>query len=306
MVAGVSRDSTQWDAQTLADFNSCVRSGRRQFYAAYDWNFLTHNITIPVLGPFKTGTIAVVNGVVTLTGGTWPSTAAGQRIAFGDAVYEINTRDSNTQLTLFDTAVDAVALTKFTLYTTRYSLPASFGSFVGPVTVEAVESGWCCEAQETAILPEFEIRRLLSRATAYETAGSGRGPILFSITRTIASTEIGLPVYLLELYPLPDQAYTIRSMIRITPGDSLSEAGATELVHASFAELMRLSIMAATEVKYNGQAGVNASMFQMELPKYIKRDKVAGGARRLMPRRDGHAGAYDPLYELRIGSVVIE
>jgi len=305
MVMGVNRDYGQWDAQTLADAQSAIRAGRRKFYAAHEWSFLTHNITISVLAPYETGTITVVNGVVTLAGGTWPTNAAGQRIAFDGVVYEIATRTSNSEIVLVDTAVDAAALTTFKLYSTRYSLPASFSTFVGPVTVEGIQDGWCCHAHETTILPEFEVRRLLSRATAFETAGSSRGPVLFSITRTIASTEIGLPTYVLELYPLPDQAYTVRAMARISPGDSLAQADNVELVDAGFAELMRLSILSAAEQMYNGQPGVNFQMFQTELPKYIRADKVTGVARRLLPRRGGHGGA-DPLYQLRIAPVIIE
>lgn len=306
MIAGVSRDSTQWDAQTTDDFENCVRNGRRRFYAAHDWSFLTHSVTFPVIAPYETGTITVVNGTVTLAGGTWPSNAAGQRIAFGDAVYEIATRTSDTVIVLHDTSVDASALTTFKLYSTRYDLPASFASFVGPVTLEAVRDESCIVAQETAILPEFELRRLLSRATAFETAGSGRGPVLFAVTRTIASTEIGLPSYKLELYPLPDQAYTLRAMIRISPGDSLSEADATELVDASFSDLMRLAILSATEYLYNGKAGINSQTFMQELPNYIRRDKQQAGARRLLPRRDGHSSQYDSLYQLRVAPVIIE
>lgn len=300
IIMGVNRDYTQWSPEVLDDAQSMIRAGRRKFYAAYEWSFLAHNITIAVQPPYDTGTITVVNGVVTLAGGTFPTNAAGQRLAFGSHVYEVASRDSGTQLTLVDTAVDAAALTEYTLYSTRYSLPASFGAFVGPVTLEAA-NGDSYGLRETGILPEFEVRRLLSRSTAVSS-----DPLLFAVTHTLASTEIGLPVYLLELYPLPDQAYTVRAMARINPGDSLSEADATELVHASFAELMKLAILSAAEVMYNGAPGVNSNMFSTELPKYIRRDKVSGGSRRLLPRRDGFSPSTDPLYQLRIAPVIIE
>jgi hypothetical protein len=300
MVMGISRDYTQWDAQTLADAQSIIRSGRRKFYAAHEWSFLTHTITIPVIAPYETGTITVVNGVATLAGGTWPANAAGQRIAFDSAVYEIASRTSDSVIVLVDTAVDADALTTFKLYSTRYDLPASFGSFVGPVTIEAV-ADVAYGMKETAILPEFEIRKLLSRSTAFTDT-----PLLFATTRTIADVEIGLHAYKFEMYPLPDQAYTIRAMVRINPGDSLEEDDADELVHASYAELMRLSILSAAEHTYNGTGGINSQTFMAQLPNFIRRDKVAGGARRLMPRRDGHGSSGDPLYQLRVAPVTIE
>lgn len=300
MVMGVNRDYTQWDAQTLADAQSIIRSGRRKFYAAHEWSFLTHNITINVIAPYETGTITVVNGTVTLAGGTWPANAAGQRLAFDDAVYEVASRTSDSVIVLFDTSVDADALTTFKLYSTRYDLPSSFGAFIGPVTIETVDE-IAYAMKETAILPEFEIRKLLSRTTAFSDT-----PLLFATTRTIASTEIGLQAYKFEMYPLPDQAYTIRAMVRITPGDSLGEADDDELVHASYAELMRLAILSAAEHTYNGVGGINSQTFLMQLPNFVRRDKIAGGARRLMPRRDGNHGGGDPLYQLRVAPVVIE
>jgi hypothetical protein len=300
MVMGVNRDYTQWDAQTLADARSMIRSGRRKFYAAYEWSFLTHNITISVLAPYETGTITVADGVVTLASGTWPTNAAGQRLAFENAVYEVATRTSNSQIILVDTSVDAAAGTEYSLYSTRYDLPSSFGAFVGPVTIEAVDE-IAYGMKETAILPEFEIRKLLSRTAAFADT-----PLLFSVTRTIADVGIGLQSYKFEMYPLPDQAYTVRGMVRINPEDSTDEADATELVHPSYAELLRLSILSAAEHTYNGSGGINSQTFMQQLPNFIRRDKVAGGARRLMPRKDGTHGVGDPLYQLRIAPVVIE
>ena len=300
MVMGVSRTYTQWDPQTLADAQSIIRSGRRKFYAAHEWSFLTHNVTISVLAPYETGTITVVDGTVTLAGGTWPANAAGQRIAFGDAVYEVASRTSGSVIVLVDTSVDADALTTYKLYSTRYDLPSSFGAFVGPVTLEAVNEV-SYAMKETAILPEFEVRKLLSRATEFSDT-----PLLFSVTRTIADVEVGLQSYKLEMYPLPDQAYTLRSMVRIIPGDSLGEDDTDELVHASYAELMRLSILSAAEHMMNGTGGINSQTFMQQLPNFVRRDKIAGGARRLLPRRDGLHNHGDPLYQLRIAPVIIE
>jgi hypothetical protein len=50
--------------------------------------------------PYTTGTVAVSEGVVTITGGTWPSWASAGILTIGGQAYTVDTRDSDTQLTL--------------------------------------------------------------------------------------------------------------------------------------------------------------------------------------------------------------
>jgi hypothetical protein len=55
---------------------------------------------------YDTGTIGIVDGVVTLTGGTFPAWAARGHLLVGNNIYKVSSRDSNTQLTLNDTTLD--------------------------------------------------------------------------------------------------------------------------------------------------------------------------------------------------------
>ncbi len=69
-------------------------------------NDLTIETSTP---PFAAGTIEIVDGIVTLAGDTWPSWAANARLVVSGVSYSVNTRDSDSQLTLDDTMLDVSA-----------------------------------------------------------------------------------------------------------------------------------------------------------------------------------------------------
>jgi hypothetical protein len=75
-----------------------------------------HIMVSPTITPYNTGTIAIVNGVVTLTGGTWPSGAADDRLLVNGETYDVATRDSGTQLTLGDLTVNVGGGTSYSLF----------------------------------------------------------------------------------------------------------------------------------------------------------------------------------------------
>lgn len=69
----------------------------------------------PKIEPYGTGTVTIVSGVVTLAGGTWPASAADRRLVVNGNVYEVATRDSDTQLTLENLAVNVGAGASYSL-----------------------------------------------------------------------------------------------------------------------------------------------------------------------------------------------
>ncbi len=68
------------------------------------------------ISPYTTGTIEVVDGVVTLSGGTFPSWGSAGILTIGGFAYTVDTRDSDTQLTLINCDdLDIAAGTAFSL-----------------------------------------------------------------------------------------------------------------------------------------------------------------------------------------------
>lgn len=292
-VIGVDRDPANWVGTGIDDdVDRVFRAGRRKFLSLHAWSFLEQYISISILAPASTGTVTIVNGVVTLAGSTWATNAAGQRLAVADSVYEVDTRDTATQLTLLDTSVNADAGTAYVLYFTRYSLPSNFAAFISPVTLE--NNREFVDLRELAVLPDFSVRGLNSRATVLS-----RRPEAFAITTT-PDDETGVTVYEVLLYPLPDQAYVARSEIRINLGDALAEGGS--VMHTTFSELYRLCVLSAAESLFNGVAGVYTEQLAQSTPDFIRKDRISSGSRRLLPRSTGREN-YPRYFELITGSI---
>jgi hypothetical protein len=294
MQMGINRDDGEWSATNLSDANRIIRAGRRKLFSAYDWSFLEvrHNIAIPA--PLTTGTITIVNGVVTLVGSTFPTDVANQYLYAGGGLYQINTRDSATQLTLLDLTVDLAALSTYAVHYTRFALPANFSAVVGPFTIE--NSQISCALQELPVIPEHQVRGLLSNRTAYTAQ-----PKCFSIFHTV-DAETGIPSHFVNIYPFPDVEYLATVRVRILPGDSLAELG--DVCGAEYAEILLEAILAACEQLYNDQAGLHTELFQKMLPDFIRKDKVAQGVRRLLPRDSGRGLPHN--YQLMIAPMIIQ
>ncbi len=82
---------------------------------------------------YSTGTVAIVGGRVTLTGGTWPSWAADADLTVNGVRYTVKTRDSGTQLTLDNASVSAPAGAIYRLHgqgveTIYYSFKTIYGT----------------------------------------------------------------------------------------------------------------------------------------------------------------------------------
>lgn len=107
------------------------RSAATQFDARSEWRSLDRRQIIPTVAPYSTGTLTATNGsaVVTLSGGTFPSGAAGQLLAFTSdgTYYDISTRDGDTQVTLTSNYIGTTGSSKaFVLYSYALTPPTGF------------------------------------------------------------------------------------------------------------------------------------------------------------------------------------
>ena len=134
-------DGSDWDTEEIAQINAVVRSGLRRVYYpvrpsgdTYRWSFLWPTTTLTLSEPVKDGTIVVVDGIVTLTDGTWPTWAASGELHSGNGVYQVSSRDSDTQLTLEDTSVDIDTGSTYVLAQAVYDLPSDFADIEGDLT----------------------------------------------------------------------------------------------------------------------------------------------------------------------------
>jgi hypothetical protein len=118
--------------------------------------------------PYSTGTIALTNGspIVTLTGGTFPSWAASGKLVVSSKLYDISTRDSDTQLTLLGSFAGTSDDYSYELVHDAYTLPNNFLKFGGimqgqtypwqpePVSIEGLwtqQNAWQTNQQYASI-----------------------------------------------------------------------------------------------------------------------------------------------------------
>lgn len=268
---GYKADPDDWTARQLAKVLSYVKSGFSTFYnpppvregdESYQWNFLRPLIDITTTAPYETGTVTVVNGVVTLAGGTFPSWAASGQIELDGVLYEVDSRDTGTQLTLENTTVDADAGSEYRLGRQSYDLSSNFGGFIGKMTyprgsgygpVEYVGSQLMRVRQQGVDFMGRPLRYATQVATHDPTVGT-RWQVLFD--------------------PMPDAEYVLSARIRLIPSmiDSTNKYPLGGDIHG---ETIIESCLAAAERGKNDEQGVHHAAFMRCLAASISLDKDA-------------------------------
>ena len=113
-------------------YREAILGAYRDVSMAAEWDYFTTEGRVNLDAAYTTGTIVYdhTGGAnerqITLTAGTWPSWAGKGRIRFGDVVYPIDTRVSDTIITLgtdFNPGAD-VASTSYSSYRSVYPLPS--------------------------------------------------------------------------------------------------------------------------------------------------------------------------------------
>ena len=110
----------------------CLNIALNDWWSRYSWRYKRAEGWATTKAPYSTGTIEATAGTqITLTGGTWPSDAAGMKIAVPGVSgpwYRIETRDSDTVVTVDRTIPNHATLipsgTAFYLYSNELDLSA--------------------------------------------------------------------------------------------------------------------------------------------------------------------------------------
>jgi hypothetical protein len=193
-----------------------IRRGLRMFYfpeplepgkAAHKWTFLHPQTTLTSNAPYSTGTITVVDGVVTLASGTFPSWAASGLLSVSGTLYDVSSRDSGTQVTLVDTTLDVAAGTSYGLYQGNADAPDAFGGFDDRPTYVSPSS----RNDSLVIVDESEIRRLRAQTTG------GYGRPLVVAARVINATATSGQRWEFMFWPAFDAAYVLSYTFHYLP-----------------------------------------------------------------------------------------
>lgn len=129
------------------DIRRAVQAAVREVWAAHDWSWLLKHGRVHLHAAESTGTITYDHTggsnerELTLVDATWPSWAEDAVVKIDDVVSHVESRVSNTVLTLdvnLNPGADVAAETTFKIYPSYYALPHDFLSFDGPMG----ESPW--------------------------------------------------------------------------------------------------------------------------------------------------------------------
>lgn len=198
-----------FSADQQDDINDCLQDGLRRVYSAHEWSFLRPVADVTTTAPYVTGTVAITAGVVTLSGGTFPSWAASGVLKVDNQYYSVATRDSNTQVTLDSTSVTVAAGESYQLARPEIPLDASFDSVANDsdLTYYPSPDRWYPPVKSRH---DSTIRQLEGNNPEFDR------PVVYSVRTVEFDPTVGSRKVLV-LYPTPDQVYTLRVPMILRP-----------------------------------------------------------------------------------------
>ena len=261
------------DRKSIVD-RAC-HSGLRQFYhpppvegRTHDWSFLMPSAKLSLNASYTTGTIAATNGVVTLSAGTWPTWAAVGEIGISGVNYTVNTRDSDSQLTLDDTSSssDSSASTTYSLHQDDYDLPDDFGNVLGVMTYAQADNA----LQPVEFVGEGRMRELRQRD--YNLSYSSNDPFYAAIRTKGRSSTVEGTRYEIMFWPDVTSDATLTYRYRVLPDKPISSS---DMVHgiSQHSETILYSCLSEAERRMDGERGAMWQTFQEFLITSVTRDR---------------------------------
>lgn len=290
---------TGFSSDQLDDIEQCIRDGLHDVYTPHSWSFFRPIAEITTNAPYATGTVSIAAGVVTLTGGTWPTWAASGILKVSNSYYEVDSRGSNSQITLEDTSVTVASGTSFQLGRPEYDLPTGFEAISG-------DSDLNYEPGASNFYPPVKQRhdsriRLLQENNPYYDR-----PRLYSIRTVQFDATVGSRKRL-ALYPTPDAAYVLRVPMLLRP-TMIDETNQYPIGAELLTQVIIEACLAAAERNFDEEKKGHSEQFAIMLPLAIKNDLERSSPTSLGPDRgDCYYGWDSELARAsRIGSISLD
>ena len=267
-----------WSTNQTAEIEMAIKSGLRQFYfppkifedkQSHKWSFLTPVTTLDVVGPYSTGTVAIVLGAttMTLTDGVWPLawTADHGSVIIDTVEYSIASRTSDTVIELssaWTLATETVA-TYSLKHDGNYDLPDGYAGMVGDMVIESDNYN-----PDIKIVGEGVIR-----TSRQQNPNSGTTPFYAAIRPKVQITTTGQRFEIM-FYPLPSTALTISYAMRLIPQMLVDTSIVYPVGGATHSETIKASCLAAAEVQVKDGHGPLWEAFKEELSSSITSDNA--------------------------------
>jgi hypothetical protein len=293
---------TGFSSDQVEDIEDCMKQGILGVYAAHDWSFFKPVKRLSTTAPYITGTVTIVDGVVTLAGGTWPSWAADGVFKTSNNYYSIASRDSNSQLTLDDTSVDAAALTTYELARPEIPLDDNFEAIANDsdLTYYPSQGGMYQPVQQR----HDQIIRKMQQNNPYYCR-----PRYYSVRTAEFEPTVGSRKRL-AFYPTPDASYILRVPMILRP-TMIDETNQYPVGGETLSLLYIEACLAAAERLLDDTEGIHTKRYWELLPLAIKADQEKSSPTSLGP--DCPKGEYSGVYSdsdyyraARIGDVSLD
>ena len=297
---GIRSDFT---ADQTTDILQCIRDGLRYVYSAHEWSFFRPVQDITTTAPYTTGTITVASGVVTLTGGTWPTWADTGILKVNSNYYHVASRDTDTQVTLDYLSLTIAVAATFELGRPEIPMPDEFEAVSGDRSLTYYPGlNECyppvCEKHDQALRtmqqnnPDYERPRYYSiRTTTFDPAVGSRKRLAF--------------------YPTPDASYVLRVPMILRPL-MITTANPYPVGSEQLSQLIIEACLSSVELDfYEKTDGRHTQVFRAMLAKAIATDQERSSPTSLgpdMPKGERGRGIYDDywLRSSRIGTLTLD
>jgi hypothetical protein len=283
------------------DINDCLHDGLRRVYAAHNWSFLRPVQDVSTTAPYLTGTVAITAGVVTLTGGTFPTWAADGVLKVNNQYYSVATRVSGTQLTLDSTSVTVAAGAGFQLARPEIPLDPAFDSVANDSDLTYYPSPDCWYPP-VKWRHDATIRQLEGNNPEFDR------PVFYSIRTVKFDPTVGSRKVLV-LYPTPDQVYTLRVPMILRPV-LLDEVNLYAIGGEVLSQVILEACLAAAEHNFEEREHVHERRFMELIGLAIREDQERSSPTALGPdapsgesRRFGMVDYSYRLREQRMGQL---
>lgn len=283
-------------ADQTTDIQDAITDGLRDVYAAHTWSFLRPVKTLTTTAPYTTGTITVVDGVVTLVTGTWPSWAAVGVLKVANDYYDINTRDSDAQITLEDTSVDVAAGTSYELGCPEYDMPSGFEGIIGKELYY--------EPGQSDFYPPIRERHDDQMQAWRQDDPYHDRPLYFSLRTVEFDATVGSRRRLV-LYPTPDAAYVLKAPMQLRP-TMIDSTNQYPIGGEQLAQVILEACLAAAERLYDDNERVHTKRFQEMMPLAVGADLETSSPRTLGPDNPRGETADTAAQKVLMGTITYE
>lgn len=283
---GFSTDQTN-------DILDCINDGLKRVYAAHEWSFFRPVADVVTTAPYATGTITIASGVVTLTGGTFPSWAASGILRVDSKYYSVASRGSNTQITL-DTSVTIATASNYQLALPEIAMDSAFEAVANDSDLTYYPSPTCWH-------PPVKWRHDSLIRKLEQTNPEFDRPQVYSVRTSRFDATVGSRKVLV-LYPAPDQVYTLRvpMVLRPVPIDAVNQY---PIGGELLSQVILESCLALAERNFEERKHVHEDLYLESIALAIKNDQERSSptslGRDAPSGENGKFGVLDYDYRLR-------